>query len=206
VPFQEYNGKLPREFYRRPTVDVALDLLGRRLVRVLSPVKQRDSAPSQVRAGRIVETEAYVGLDDLASHAARGRTPRTAVMFGPPGVAYVYLIYGLHYCLNAVTEEEGFPAAVLVRALEPEPNVAGRTNGPGRLCRALVIDRTFNGEDLCGGRLFVEAGERPPGEPRPRRPHTSGPRVGVAYAGEWAGRPWRFWLAGNPFVSRQHHQ
>jgi DNA-3-methyladenine glycosylase len=153
-------------------------------------------------AGRIVETEAYVGADDRACHASRGRTPRTEVMFGPPGHAYVYLVYGLHHCLNAVTEAEGVPAAVLIRALEPEAGVPGRTDGPGRLCRALGIDRTFDAEDLTAGRLFVEAGDRPPGAPGPAGGYRSGPRIGVAYAGEWATRPWRFWLPGNPFVSR----
>jgi DNA-3-methyladenine glycosylase len=184
---------LPQAFYDRRTHEVAADLLGRRLV---------CTEGGRIRAGRIVETEAYVGPEDLACHASRGRTLRTAVMFGPPGFAYVYLIYGLHHCLNAVTEGEGYPAAVLIRALEPEAGLAGRTDGPGRLCRALGIDRSFNGEDLAGGRLFVEAGDRPAGEARPRQPLASGPRIGVAYAGEWAGRPWRFWLQGNPWVSR----
>ena len=199
MPFQSACAapKLPHAFYRRATLDVAVDLLGRRLVHV------RPGLEGDVRrAGRIVETEAYVGPEDLASHASRGRTARTGVMFGPPGFAYVYLIYGLHHCLNAVTEAEGFPAAVLIRALEPAPGVAGRTDGPGRLCRALGIDRSLNGADLSGDRLYVEAGDRPLEVARPAGRVATGPRVGVGYAGEWADRPWRFWLEGNPWVSR----
>jgi DNA-3-methyladenine glycosylase len=185
--------KLPRSFYDRPTLEVAVDLLGRRLVRL------RDGQP---RAGRIVETEAYVGPDDRASHAWRGRTPRTTIMFGAPGQAYVYLVYGMHFCFNAVTEGEGYPAAVLVRALEPEAGVCGRTDGPGRLCRALGIDRGDNGQPLDGERLFITAGDRPVDVARPAGPVARGPRIGVHYAGVWAARPYRFWLAGSQFVSR----
>src|SRR6266542_5040040 len=107
---------LPQSFYNRPTVVVAQELLGRWLVRVPDV---SDAADGGRRVGRIVETEAYVGSEDLACHASKGRTPRTAVMFGPPGHAYVYFVYGMHHCLNAVTEREGFPAAVLIRAVEP---------------------------------------------------------------------------------------
>jgi DNA-3-methyladenine glycosylase len=149
------------------------------------------------RSGRIVETEAYVGADDLASHAARGKpSGRASVMYGPPGRAYVYLIYGMHNCLNAVTEREGFPAAVLLRALEPLENVATRTDGPGRLCRALAIDRSLNGARLDGSELWVEPAERRDVE------IASGPRIGVDYAGEWAQRPWRFWIRAAPRRSR----
>ena len=189
--------KLPHAFYARRTVEVAIDLLGRRLVHAAP-----GPAGHGLRAGRIVETEAYVGPDDLASHASRGRTARTEVMFGPPGFAYVYLVYGLHHCLNAVTEREGYPAAVLIRALEPEPGVEGRTDGPGRLCRALGIDRSLDGVDLAGDRLYVEAGERPPAISEPAGAVASGPRIGVAYAGAWAALPWRFWLPGSSCVSR----
>jgi DNA-3-methyladenine glycosylase len=145
-----------------------------------------------------VETEAYVGPDDLASHASRGRTARTEIMFGPPGRAYVYLVYGMHHCLNLVTEQEGYPAAVLVRALEPIGELPGPTSGPGRLCRALGIDRSLNGVDVTGpGPLRVVAGPPPdPGAVVATR------RIGVDYAGDWAGRPWRFLVAGNPCVSR----
>jgi len=184
---------LSRSFYDRPTLDVARDLLGRRLV---------CAGGGTQRAGRIVEAEAYIGPEDLACHASRGRTPRTEVMFGPPGYAYVYIVYGMHHCLNAVTEREGFPAAVLIRALEPEAGLDSRTDGPGRLCRALAIDRSFNGADLTGPRLFVEAGDRPASTPIAEELVASGSRVGVGYAGEWADKPWRFWLKGNRWVSR----
>jgi DNA-3-methyladenine glycosylase len=138
----------------------------------------------EIRRGRILETEAYVGRDDLACHAARGSPEgRTRVMYGPAGHAYVYLIYGMHHCFNAVTETEGFPAAVLVRSVDG-------AIGPGRACRALGIDRTLNGVPLDGEELWIE--------PRLGQPPEvdSGPRVGVAYAGEWALKPWRFWIRG----------
>lgn len=185
---------LPRAFYDRPTAEVAIDLLGRRLVCLVG---------DEVRSGLIVETEAYLGPHDLACHAARGRTARTEVMFGPPGHAYVYLIYGMHHCVNAVTEREGHAAAVLIRALEPGPEVQGRTDGPGRLCKALGIDRSHNGLDLTRSEaLYVAAGERAAGADRPDGEVKSGPRIGVAYAGEWAEAPLRFWLDGKRWVSR----
>src|SRR5581483_401603 len=180
---------LNRAFFERPTLEVATALLGRVLIRCLA---------GRVLAGVIVETEAYVGPDDRASHASRGRTPRTAVMFGPAGHAYVYLVYGMHHCLNVVTERAGFPAAVLIRALEPLEGLAAATSGPGRLCRALGIDRALDGADLTQpGPLFVSAAP-----PRTPIEVIASTRVGVAYAGEWAKRPWRFRIAGNRFVSR----
>jgi DNA-3-methyladenine glycosylase len=157
----------------------------------------------ELKSGVIVETEAYLGPHDLACHAARGRTARTEVMFGPPGHAYVYLIYGMHHCVNAVTEQDGFAAAVLIRALEPDPGVDGRTDGPGRLCKALGIDRSHNGADLTRpGALYVTPGDRPVKVGRPTGEIGVGPRIGVAYAGEWAEAPLRFWLKGNRWVSR----
>jgi DNA-3-methyladenine glycosylase len=182
--------KLSRDFYDRPALSVARELLGELLV--LEQGRRR-------RAGRIVECEAYVGQEDLACHASKGRTRRTEVMFGPPGYAYVYLVYGLHHCFNAVTGAEGVAAAVLVRALEPLEGFAPgeRTDGPGRLCRAMGIDRTHDRVDLCGPRLFVEeAPEVGTGAV------FTGPRIGVDYAGEWAQRPYRYWLAGSQQVSR----
>jgi DNA-3-methyladenine glycosylase len=151
-----------------------------------------------LRVGRIVETEAYLGPHDLAAHSARGRTARTEVMFGPPGHAYVYLIYGIHHCLNVVTEPEGHAAAVLIRALEPVENVAGSTKGPGLLCKALAIDRTLNGHDLVSDDFFVTP-------PRRRESFVivTRPRIGVDYAGEWATKPLRFYIEGSPFVSRR---
>ncbi|HEY8609019.1 MAG TPA: DNA-3-methyladenine glycosylase [Noviherbaspirillum sp.] len=183
------NLKLPRSFYDRDTETVARDLLGKHLVRVDGARRMR---------GRIVEVEAYVGAHDLAAHSSKGVTPRTRVMYGPPGHAYVYLIYGIHHCLNVVTEAEGNGAAVLIRALEPVTGIGGNTRGPGLLCRALGIDRRLNGEDLLGNELFIEdAGE----ELRDRV--VAAPRVGVAYAGDWAGMPLRFYLQENGWVSRK---
>jgi DNA-3-methyladenine glycosylase len=150
-----------------------------------------------VRAGRIVETEAYQGPRDLAAHSARGRTARTEVMFGPPGHAYVYFIYGIWHCLNVVTGAPGVPHAVLLRALEPLGGLGERTWGPGLLCRALHIDRRLNGADLLADVLWLE--EPPAGTPRPRI--ASATRIGVDYAGDWARRPWRFFDRDSPFVS-----
>jgi DNA-3-methyladenine glycosylase len=180
------RAPLPRSFYERDTVAVAQALLGATLVRQVGPTR---------RAGRIVETEAYVGPDDLACHARTGPGGRAAVMYGPAGVAYVYLIYGMHHCLNAVTEREGYPGAVLIRGLEPVVGIAGRTDGPGRICRELGIDRAMNGARLAPPGLWIEAGE-------PAEAVASGRRIGVEYAREWAERPWRFWIPGSRWVSR----
>ena len=167
-------------------MQVALGLLGAYLVH---------DGPHGRQVGRIVETEAYVGLSDRASHASGGRTPRTSIMFGLPGHAYVYLVYGMHYCLNVVTEDVGFPAAVLVRALEPVAGITLPTTGPGRLCRALGIDRRHSGTDLTAGPLYLAIGARPDGSV------VAGPRVGVPYAGPWAHKPWRFYVRDNRWVS-----
>ncbi len=172
--------RLRREFYARPTLDVARDLLGKVLVH--GPVR-----------GRIVEVEAYVGPDDLASHARVGRKGRAAIMYGPAGYAYVYQIYGLHFCFNAVTETDGYPGAVLVRALELEG-----ASGPALLCKALNIDRSCNGMDLTTSELYITEAE--PVEDADVR---VGPRIGVHYAKHWAEHPWRFWIADCPYVSRK---
>lgn len=181
--------RLPRAFYNRDAEAVARDLLGMLLIR-------RDGATTRV--GRVVETEAYLGPHDLAAHSARGETARTAPMFGPPGHAYVYLIYGMHHCLNAVTGPGRHASAVLIRALEPVEAIEGRTDGPGRLCRTLGIDRRLNGLDLTrvGELSFARPREVSAFEIEAR------PRVGVDYAGEWAARPLRFLISGNPHVSR----
>jgi len=181
---------LPREFYDRDTTLVARALLGCRLFR-------RTPGGSWVET-RIIETEGYLGPHDLACHTARGRTPRTEVMFGPPGYAYVYLIYGMYACLNCVTEAPGHGSAVLIRAVEPvaPPASSVRLDGPGRLTRGLGIDRADNGTDLVDlGALYIAEPERPVVDV------SSGPRVGVDYAGEWAAAPLRFWETGNPRVS-----
>ena len=179
---------LPRSFYNRNTIIVARELLGKHLVHAL---------PEGPRIGRIVEVEAYLGEHDLAAHSSKGRTARTEVMFGPPGYSYVYIIYGMHYCMNVVTEPEGSAAAVLLRALEPVSLLPGRTNGPGLLCRAMGIDRRLNGHDLLSENFFITDPETPP----PLR-IVKGPRIGVDYAKHWAKRHLRFYVKGNPFVSR----
>ena len=146
--------------------------------------------------GRIVETEAYQGPQDLAAHSAPGRTQRNAVMYGPPGHAYVYLIYGMWNCLNVVTREDGVPHAVLIRAVEPLSDIRGKTWGPGLLCKAMHIDRRLSGADLCGGSLWIEA----PAIAK-RIKIGRAPRIGVDYAGSWAHKPWRFFDRDSPYVS-----
>jgi DNA-3-methyladenine glycosylase len=181
--------KLPRSFYDRDTVLVARELLGKHLVRVVDGVE---------RVGRIVEVEAYLGPHDLAAHSARGLTPRTRAMFGPPGHAYVYLIYGMHWCMNVVTQAEGKASAVLLRAVEPVKNVGGRTQGPALLCKAMDIDGRLYGADLLGEEIFV----RDAHPPEPIRV-VKRPRIGVDYARHWARRLLRFYIRGNPFVSKR---
>jgi DNA-3-methyladenine glycosylase len=181
--------RLPRSFYaREDTLLVARELLGMHLV--------HDDGSGR-RVGRIVETEAYMGPEDLAAHSSRGRTPRTEVMFGPPGHAYVYFIYGFWNCMNIVTSRKGVPHAVLLRAVEPIEGITDGTWGPGLMCRAMGIDRTLNGEDLCADRLWLERPETPIPPSRIAR----GPRIGVDYAGPWAKRPWRFFDRASPYVS-----
>jgi DNA-3-methyladenine glycosylase len=192
--------KLHRSFYSRSTLQVASDLIGKVLVRHFD---------GRRLTGRIVETEAYVGPHDLACHASKGHTPRTSIMFGPPGYAYVYMIYGFYFCLNVVTERKGYPAAVLIRGVEPLENLdfmrqfrnnperdTNIASGPGKLCMAMSIDRRLNGEDLLGQTLWIEDGRLDAG------PILTSPRVGVDYAGEYRDKPWRFYLANNPHVSK----
>ncbi|KFA87098.1 DNA-3-methyladenine glycosylase [Archangium violaceum] len=182
--------RLPVSFYARPALTVARELLGTHLV---------FEQGGRRRVGRIVETEAYVGGHDLACHASKGRTPRTEVLFGPPGRAYVYLIYGMYHCFNVVTDQEGVGSAVLVRAVEPVEGLPGdvRTDGPGRLCRALGLTLAHNRWDLQDAALHLTRGEPVP-EARVER----GPRIGVDYAGEWALEPYRLWIRGSQHVSR----
>lgn len=198
----EVMRRLGRDFYRRDTLIVARELLGKKLVRILE---------GERLSGLIVEVEAYIGEEDKASHASCGRTPRNEVMYGPPGYAYIYFIYGVHYCFNVVTEEEGFPAAVLVRALEPmeglelmranRPGHSDRelTNGPAKLCQALAIDGALNGTDLCTSEeLFIEEGRAVAGEEI-----AASPRIGVKGDKVAISVPWRFYIRGSGFVSRR---
>lgn len=187
---------LERRFYSRYTLEVARDLLGMILVR---------EVPEGVMAGRIVEVEAYRGSDDPASHAYRGMTRRNKVMWGKPGTAYVYRIYGIHFCLNVVTEPEGVPAAVLIRAVEPllgtELMLRNRrvrrlrdlTSGPAKLTKAMLIDERLNGWDMTIGKVLYIAR----GEPVSDEEVATSPRIGVEDR-----RPWRFYVKVSPFVSR----
>lgn len=176
---------LPRDFYRRDALDLARALIGTFLVH-------------GKRVGRIVETEAYRGPRDLACHARSGLTRRTRALLGPPGHAYVFVVYGMYECFNVVGLEEGRGHAVLVRAVEPVSGIdeRRRTSGPGLVTRAMNITRADDGRDLTVGELFIAARAR-----RPRRIAITA-RVGVAYAKEWADKPYRFFDAGSPFVSR----
>jgi DNA-3-methyladenine glycosylase len=179
---------LPRSFYDRDTILVARELLGKCLVRRVG---------AHERIGRIVEVEAYLGPHDLAAHSSKGLTARTKVMFGPPGHAYVYMIYGMYFCMNVVTEPAGYGSAVLLRAIEPVRNLEGRTQGPGLLCRAMGITKQLNGHDLVSDQFYIAA----PDDDRPVH-IVKRPRIGVDYAGRWARRQLRYYLKGNAFVSR----
>ena len=185
-----FGPPLPRAFFTRTAAQVASALLGATLVHHFGV---------KTSAGVIVETEAYVGAHDLACHASKGLTQRTRGMFGEAGHAYVYLIYGMHHCFNVVTDVPGIGAAVLVRALRPIAGCEVDADGPDKLCRALSIERALDGVDLCAPRaaLSIRRGETM----EPARIST-GPRIGVAYAGEWADAPLRFWIADDPWVSR----
>jgi DNA-3-methyladenine glycosylase len=175
---------LPARFFQATTLRVARSLLGKVLVHRVGP--------NDVRSGRIVEVEAYLGPKDLACHTSKGRTARTEVMYGPPGTSYVFLVYGMHHCFNVVT---GNGEAVLIRALEPLSPGLRHTHGPGRLCKAMGIDLRLNGVSLLGtSPLWLEAGE-------PVLKVKRGPRIGVDYAGEWAKKPWRFWDETSRHVS-----
>jgi DNA-3-methyladenine glycosylase len=166
--------RLKQDFFNRKTVDVAQELLGKFLVRKIG---------RKVVVAQITETEAYDGPHDRASHASRGRTPRTEIMFGPPGYTYVYMIYGMYHCLNFVTREVGYPAAVLIRALD-RPDA----NGPGKLCKTFQIDRRLNGLAPKNNQLWVE--DR--GIIIKKSQISKNPRIGVSYAGTWQHKPWRF--------------
>ena len=189
---------LPRAFYDRPTLEVARDLIGKTLLR---------RTEEGLAGGMIVETEAYVAAIDPSAHAYRGQTPRNRSMFGEPGIAYVYRSYGIHYCLNVVTEGVGVAAAVLIRAIRPQVGVelmqwrrgeriAERdlARGPGRLCQALALTTRDDGADLLGPALWIS--ETPGLADAP--PIATTPRVGITQAADW---PWRFVVIGDPYVS-----
>ena len=192
------GAPLPASFYDRPTEHVARELLGAVL---------EHRTPDGVASGRIVETEAYIGEHDLACHAAAGKTSRTAPLYGPPGIAYVYFIYGMYWCFNAVTRREGEPSAVLVRAVEPVTGIdlmrARRprarndvelTNGPGKLCLALGIGRAENLADLRRSPLVIRASA-----PVPDADVVITPRIGITRCADW---PLRYFIRDNPWVSK----
>lgn len=172
---------LKRNFYSKNTLYVAKNLLGCILVRKIGKKEIR---------GTITETEAYVGLDDLASHASRGRTPRTELMFGEAGHTYVYLVYGMYHCLNIVTEKKNFPSAILIRAVKIDDAEYKKTNGPGKICKFMQIDRELNGVDITmGKKIWIEKGKRVD-----ESKIKTSKRIGVAYAKHSAEYPWRFLL------------
>jgi DNA-3-methyladenine glycosylase len=189
------NPRISAEFFNRPTLRVARELLGTILVRRINRYKL---------SGRIVETEAYIGVDDPASHAFGKMTRRNKLMFGPPGHAYIYFIYGNHYCLNFVTESEGYPAAVLIRAFEPLTGIkrmaknrgeslpGNLTNGPGKLCQALRIDKKLNGTSLDSDQLYLVESDQEKIEVG------NSPRIGVSRG---KNSKWRFFVKNNPYVS-----
>jgi DNA-3-methyladenine glycosylase len=190
-----------RAWFDRPAAEVALDLLGSRLVH---------AAPEGRVGGRIVEVEAYAGPEDRAAHSSRGMTPRNRVMFGLPGHLYVYLVYGLHHCMNVVAGPGSKPEAVLIRAVALDEGIElarhrratalrdeRLASGPGNVARALGVGRSLDGIDLLAGPVTIE-----PNQAR-SEPVERGPRVGVEYAGAWARRPLRFWIRDDPHVSRR---
>lgn len=193
-----HGNVLPREFYERPTLKVAKDLLGKILV------KEKENRTIYTK---IVDVEAYVGPTDKACHASKGRTKRTGIMFGPAGFTYVYLIYGMYHLLNIVTEREDYPAAILIRGLEIFERDEAQTDqtridGPGRVGRFLALDRTHNGLDTTQGTtIWVEDH----GLPVSRKEIQALPRIGVDYAGEWAKKLWRFSLPAPPSVKKHRN-
>jgi len=195
--------RLKRKFFNQPTLRVAKYLLGKYLVRKIG--KNR-------LVGKILETEAYIGPNDRASHASFGKTERCKPMYDLPGIAYVYFIYGMYWMLNIVTEKKGRPCAVLIRAIEPLKNQNDKSkikklkefkklgSGPGKLCRWMKIDGRFNGKDLTKSKnlFIVDSNEK-----IKERQIVSTTRIGVDYAGQWAKKPWRFYIKDNPFVSKK---
>jgi len=194
------DSKLPRSFYDRPTLTVARELLGKHLVFVRRGVRL---------SGKIVEVEAYIGEDDPACHAAPGLTRRNAVMYGRPGFSYVYFIYGMYYCMNVVTERKGFPAAILIRAAEPDEGIEKMAasspkivrhlllSGPGRFCRSLGLTTSHSGLDLLGDRLFIEDRGASIGQ------LVSTPRIGI---NKGMDHQWRLFDGSSTSVSAQRRK
>jgi len=181
--------RLPRPFYERPSTEVATSLLGKLMVH---------ETEQGLRIGRIAEVEAYLGLEDLAAHSSKGITPRTKAMFGAAGHAYVYLIYGMHHCMNVVTGPAGSGSAVLLRALEPVQGLDLNTSGPGRLAKAMGIDKRHYGADLCSpdSTLYLADDGHIPDS------ILTSPRIGVHYAGDWADKPLRYYIGESKWVSK----
>ncbi|MCW8410075.1 DNA-3-methyladenine glycosylase [Legionella sp. PATHC035] len=180
--------KLSRAFYERDTIMVAKELLGKYLIHNPFGVEY---------VGRIVEVEAYLGAHDLASHSSKGLTQRTKVMFGPAGYAYIYLIYGMYYCTNVVTETEGSGSAILLRAIEPIKNIQGKTQGPGLLSKAMHIDKALNQHDLTSDTFYIAEEEQ-----QQEFTIVEKPRIGVHYAKDWAEKLLRFYIKDNAFISK----
>jgi DNA-3-methyladenine glycosylase len=202
--------KLEREFYSRDSVTVAKELLGKYLAYVVD---------DEELIGKIVEVEAYMGPEDKAAHSYNNRrTERNEVMYGPPGFAYVYIIYGMYNCMNVVVKEIGIPQAILIRALEPvkgldkmsryrysknyeelsRREIIGLTSGPGKLCKAFSIDRAQNGLDLCGDIIYILKDEK-----EEIFDMVSTTRINIDYAEEAKDYPWRFYIKNNPYVSKK---
>lgn len=186
--------KLSKNFYQQSTLQLSQQLLGKFLVKNIGNKKI---------VGKIVETEAYIGPKDLASHASRGKTKRTKAMFDSGGLWYIYLIYGMYYCLNIVTEQKDYPAAVLIRAVEPiagfKPEI--KTDGPGKLCRAFQIDKKLNNKPAFGKTALLWIEDR--GVKLSPSQIKKAKRIGVDYAGEYKNKLWRFYIKDNPFVSKK---
>lgn len=202
--------KLEREFYNRDSVTVAKELLGKYLAHVVE---------GEELVGKIVEVEAYMGPDDKAAHSYNNRrTERNEIMYGGPGYAYVYIIYGMYNCMNVVVQQPGKPQAILMRGLEPVKGLEdiaklrfgksyeeltkkerfGLTSGPGKLCQAFGIDRRQNGEDLCGDKIYILKDET-----EESFEMVSTTRINIDYAEEAKDYPWRFYIKGNPYVSKK---
>lgn len=184
--------RLKNKFYQQNTFKLAKALLGKYLVRKIGKKKL---------VGKIIEVEAYYGFNDKASHASIGKTERTKIMFEKPGTAYIYMVYGMYYCLNIVTEKKDFPAAILIRALEPIENIKTKTNGPGKLCKALKIDKKLNNQNLIASQKLYLA-HNPKEKIKPSQ-IIQAKRIGIDYAGQYKHKLWRYYINNNNFISKK---